>query len=143
MTIQEWLGVAGFALSLVNGWQTWRRRPAVSLSVDPLEFSQGSAQIKIDIQNRSSRPITIIRSRCWGSEPHKIWAMDGPSQASGEINKIIPGDAAQQFLLARTKTGPLLLAIFWQSSAAITFSKFPLIVWLSRARQEQLRRATG
>jgi hypothetical protein len=144
MSLQGWLGVAGFGLSLINAWQTWRRRPAVSIHPTGLS-SQGSAQIKIEIQNRSSRPITIIRSRCWPAEPHAFWPMDGPSRANGpgEINQIIPGDTTRQFFLTRTKTktGPLRVTIYWQSNAAIAFSKFPLIIWLSPARQEQLLRA--
>jgi hypothetical protein len=73
MTLKTWVGIAGiagFLLSLANAVQTWRRnRPIVS--VHPGQPPTDA--IEIEIENPSLRPITIIKSQCFPSEPHRVW----------------------------------------------------------------------
>jgi hypothetical protein len=143
MTIQEWLGVSGFVSSLFNAWKTWQRRPLVLL----YPSDAGDEAIVIEIQNRSNRPITILRSRCWPSQPHQMWVYgrslrsDVKRAVYGDIDQLMPPDSKQRFYFTQTKSGKTLLAIFFQSNAAIGFSKIPLPVFLSEARRERLRRS--
>src|SRR3954467_7968825 len=115
MAIQEWLGVAGFVLALINAWQTWWRRPVVTLH--PSEHVADESVI-IEIQNRYNRPITIIRSRCWPSEHHQLWDSGRHARAQvlrtsfNDINQILPADAKQRFHFIRTGSKAVLLLIF-------------------------------
>jgi hypothetical protein len=144
MAIEEWLGVAGFVLALVNALQTWWRRPVVTLH--PSEHVADESVI-IEIQNRYNRPITIIRSRCWPSEHHQLRDSERNSRAQvlrpsyNDISRILQADAKQKFNFIRTGSKAVLLLIYWQLNAAIAFSKFPLLILLTESRCELLRRS--
>ena len=143
-TLQAWVGVAGFLISLINAAQIWRKnRPVWWLGPG----GHTTQALSIKVQNPGSRPITIIRSKCLPSRPHRVWVPGREireqvsSSVYNEINKIIPSGSTEECSFVAELEGRFWLLIYWQSNSAFIFSRFPLVIRINQGLVSRLARA--
>jgi hypothetical protein len=131
-------GILGFAISLVNAVQSWRKnRPIISIHKSHLPTD---GYVEITIHNPSQHGIMITKWKSYTDAdfhftPDDANTKDVIRMAMGkEINWIIPGNTTHKYSLIRTSNSTFIMLISWQSNAAFIFAHFPLVVWMSKGR---------